>query len=142
MKGTARIAGPDGPIFENIPIHPFTKASAPRYAMMGLTANYALTTWNLHFLVRMTSFPNDGIHGRSSYAIDGPTSPSQSAPPQCTGKTLAYAELRYVAAILLRDYDIEFAPGYDQMAMWRDTREQATAQPGKAISVFKPPSMG
>ncbi|RYP50739.1 hypothetical protein DL768_003799 [Monosporascus sp. mg162] len=59
-----------------------------------------------------------------------------------TGKAPAYAELRYVAAILLRDYDIEFAPGYNPMTVWRDMGEQVTAQPDKAMCVSKPRSTG
>ncbi|CAG9948422.1 unnamed protein product [Clonostachys rosea f. rosea IK726] len=61
--------------------------------------------------------------------------PFSVGPRQCTGKTLAYAELRHVATILLRHYDIEFADGYDPETIMKD---QVTAQPGKVMCVFKP----
>lgn len=57
---------------------------------------------------------------------------------QCVGKGMAYAELRCVLVVLLRDYDIQFADGYDPTTMWRDMRDQVTAQPGQVKCVFKP----
>ncbi|KAK7756273.1 hypothetical protein SLS62_001869 [Diatrype stigma] len=57
---------------------------------------------------------------------------------QCVGKVLAYAELRLVTAILLQHYNVRFAPGYDPEIMWRDMKDQVTAQPGQVFCTFEP----
>lgn len=56
---------------------------------------------------------------------------------QCVGKVLAYAELRLVAATILKHYNVRFAPGYDPEVMWRDMKDQVTAQPGQVLCVFE-----
>lgn len=55
---------------------------------------------------------------------------------QCVGKVLAYTELRLVTATLIKNFYISFAPGYDPDTMWRDMKDQVTAQPGKVECVF------
>lgn len=57
---------------------------------------------------------------------------------QCVGKPLAHAELALVVTTLLRQYNIRFAPGYEPSTMWRDMRDQVTAQPGRVLCVFEP----
>lgn len=57
----------------------------------------------------------------------------------CVGKPLALAQMRFVAAGLLKRYDIQFAPGMgDGEAVVRDLRDQLTARPGELKLVFKP----
>lgn len=57
---------------------------------------------------------------------------------QCVGMLVAYSELRAVTAMLVRDFRLSFAPGYDQDAMWRGLRDQITAQPGQLLCTFEP----
>jgi tryprostatin B 6-hydroxylase len=57
---------------------------------------------------------------------------------QCVGKAVAYVELRVVTAILLKNYNVSFAPGYDPDTMWRDMKDQVTAQPGLVLCTFEP----
>lgn len=61
---------------------------------------------------------------------------------QCVGKTLARVELALVITTLLRQYKVNFAPGYEPSTMWRDMRDQVTAQPGRVICVFEPLGSG
>ncbi|CAH0031673.1 unnamed protein product [Clonostachys rhizophaga] len=129
MTGTARITGPQGMQFENTYIPPFTKVTAPRYGIMRLES--AFPRPNEFIPERWYSLPELVLDRRAF-------TPFSVGPRQCTGKTLAYAELRHVATLLLRHYDIEFADGYDPETMWRDMKDQVTAQPGKVMCVFKP----
>lgn len=55
----------------------------------------------------------------------------------CIGKNLAYAELRYVVALLASKYDVMYAPGEDGRAVERDMVDQFTASPGQLRLVFK-----
>jgi hypothetical protein len=41
----------------------------------------------------------------------------------------------------LKHYDIAFASGYDPDEMWRDMKDQVTAQPGRVLCTFKPRNM-
>jgi cytochrome P450 len=56
----------------------------------------------------------------------------------CLGKSMAMAELRLSTAILLKNYDVSFAPDYDEETMWRDMRDQVTCQPGEVSCIFRP----
>jgi cytochrome P450 len=57
---------------------------------------------------------------------------------QCVGKVLAYVELRLVIANVLKHFHVEFAPGYNPEIMWRDMKDQVTAQPGRLECTFTP----
>jgi cytochrome P450 len=110
MTGMPRSTGPDGLVFGDFHIPPFTKLVAPRYAIMRCKS---LTFHNL----RSTKFrevesaflrPDDFIperwYSRPELIKDQRAfAPFSTGPRQCTGKALAYAELRYVAAMLVRD---------------------------------------
>jgi cytochrome P450 len=63
---------------------------------------------------------------------------TQKGGRQCIGKVLAYTELRLVTAVLLKNYNVKFAPGYDSDIMWRDMKDQVTAQPGEVLCLFQP----
>ncbi|KAI1370297.1 cytochrome P450 [Hypoxylon crocopeplum] len=129
MTGTARITGEQGMTFENVYIPPFTKVTAPRYVIMRLASAFPRPD---EFIPERWYSQPELIRDKRAFA------PFSVGPRQCTGKMLAYVELRHVATLLLRHYDIEFAPGYDPMIMWRDLKDQVTAQPGKVMCVFKP----
>ncbi|KAI1451035.1 cytochrome P450 [Annulohypoxylon stygium] len=129
MTGTGRIVGEQGMTFENNYIPPFTKVTAPRYAIMRLESAFPRPD---EFIPERWYSQPELIRDRRAFA------PFSVGPRQCTGKTLAYVELRHVIIRLLRRYDVDFAPGYDPMTMWRDLRDQVTAQPGKVLCVFKP----
>jgi cytochrome P450 len=55
----------------------------------------------------------------------------------CVGKSLALVELRLTIAVLLKHYDVAFASCYDAEEMWRDMKDQVTAQPGRVLCTFK-----
>lgn len=56
----------------------------------------------------------------------------------CVGKSLALAQMRFVAAALLKRYNIRFAPGSENgKAVERDLRDQLTARPGELILTFE-----
>ncbi|KAI0179154.1 cytochrome P450 [Hypoxylon sp. FL1284] len=129
MTGTPRITGEQGVTFEDVYIPPFTKITAPRYVIMRLES--AFPRPNEFIPERWYSQP-ELVRDKRAFA------PFSVGPRQCTGKMLAYIELRHVATLLLRRYDIEFAPGYDPETMWRDLKDQVTAQPGKVMCMFKP----
>jgi hypothetical protein len=56
----------------------------------------------------------------------------------CIGKNLALVELRLIVAVILKHYDVAFASCYDVDEMWRDMKDQVTAQPGRVLCTFKP----
>ncbi|XXH00984.1 hypothetical protein Hte_007335 [Hypoxylon texense] len=129
MTGTARITGEQGMIFENVYIPPFTKVTAPRYVIMRLESAFPRPD---EFIPERWYSQPELIRDKRAFA------PFSVGPRQCTGKMLAYAELRHVVTLLLRRFDIDFAPGYDPMTMWRGLRDQVTAQPGKVMCLFRP----
>ena len=54
----------------------------------------------------------------------------------CVGKNLALAELRYVAALFVGKYHIEFAPGEDGSKVEKAMKDQFIAAPGGLKLVF------
>jgi cytochrome P450 len=56
----------------------------------------------------------------------------------CLGKSMGFDEMRLSVSMLLRNYDVSFAPDYDEDTMWRDLKDQVTSQPGKLLCVFTP----
>ncbi|OTA54002.1 cytochrome P450 monooxygenase-like protein [Hypoxylon sp. EC38] len=127
MTGNSRITGPNGFVFNDTFIPPFTKVTAPKYIIMRMEAAFA--------------FPNEFIperwYSRPELIRDERAfGPFGFGNRQCVGKSLAYTELCFVIATLLRRYQIRFAPDYDPDTMWRDMRDQVTAQPGQVLCVF------
>ena len=55
----------------------------------------------------------------------------------CVGKNLALAELRYVTALLVGKYIIEFAPREDGSRVEGNMKDQFTAAPGALNLIFK-----
>ncbi|KAI1371223.1 cytochrome P450 monooxygenase-like protein [Hypoxylon crocopeplum] len=129
MTGNSRITGPHGLVLDGTFIPPFTKVTAPKYAIMRMEASFA--------------FPNEFIperwYSRPELVCDERAfGPFGYGNRQCVGKSLAHTELCFIVTTLLRRYNIRFAPGYDPDTMWRDMRDQVTAQPGQVLCVFDP----
>ena len=55
----------------------------------------------------------------------------------CVGQALAIKEMSYVVALMVSKYVVEFAPGEDGMAVWKDMQDNFTAKPGKLDVVFR-----
>ncbi|KAI1395669.1 cytochrome P450 [Hypoxylon fuscum] len=129
MSGAARVTGPQGLMVEKTLIPPGVKVTAPKYVMMRLDTAF----------VNPNDFIPERWYSRPELILDrrafGPFSVGSRA---CVGKPLAYAELRLVVAALVQCFRIEFAPDYDPMTMWRDLKDQVTAQPGEVKCVFTP----
>ncbi|RYP55519.1 hypothetical protein DL769_010135 [Monosporascus sp. CRB-8-3] len=129
MTGTSRITGPEGLMLDNVLIPPYTRVTAPRYVIMRMESAFA----------QPDEFIPERWYSRPELILDKRAfAPFSVGGRQCVGRAVAYAELRCVTTLLLRDFDIEFAPGYDQMTMWRDMKDQVTAQPGQVMCLFKP----
>lgn len=129
MTGGGRITGPEGLWVDGTFIPPFTKVTAPKYVIMRMESAFEL--------------PNDFIperwYSRLELVKDKDAfGPFSFGNRQCVGKVLAYAELRLVAATLLKHYTVRFAPEYNPDVMWRDMKDQVTAQPGQVLCVFEP----
>ncbi|KAI2627965.1 cytochrome P450 monooxygenase-like protein [Hypomontagnella submonticulosa] len=129
MTGGSRITGPEGLLIDGTLIPPFTKVMTPKYVVMRLESAFAYP--NEFIPERWYSRP-ELVHDKRAFA------PFSFGSRQCVGKVLAYAELRLVIAALLRDFTVQFAPGYDPEMMWRDMKDQVTAQPGHVFCVFTP----
>jgi cytochrome P450 len=87
--------------------------------------------------------PNDFIperwYSRPELILDKRAfAPFSTGARYCLGKSMAIVGLRLVVTILLQDYDVSFAPGYDEETMWRDMRDQVTCQPGTVLCIFQP----
>ncbi|RYP06625.1 hypothetical protein DL764_003047 [Monosporascus ibericus] len=129
MTGTSRITGPDGLMLDDVLIPPYTRVTTPRYAIMRMESAFPQPD---DFIPERWYSRPELIRDKRAFA------PFSVGGRQCVGRTVAYTEVRCVTALLLRDYDIEFAPGYDPMTMWRDMKDQVTAQPGQVRCLFKP----
>ena len=55
----------------------------------------------------------------------------------CVGQVLAIKEISYVVALIVSKHDVEFAPGEDGTAVWKEMRDHFTIKPGKLDLVFK-----
>lgn len=55
----------------------------------------------------------------------------------CVGKNLAFSELRFVTALLVKKYAISFAPGEDGKTLTSELKDQFTAAPGELKLEFK-----
>ncbi|KAI1490701.1 cytochrome P450 [Biscogniauxia mediterranea] len=133
MTGGGRITGPRGLLLDDTVIPPFTKVTAPKYVIHRMAS--AFEHPNDFIPERWYSRP-ELIHNKRAFG------PFSFGKRQCVGKALAYVELRLVIATLLQHYDVRFAPGYDPGVMWRDMKDQVTAQPGKVLCIFEPRHLG
>ncbi|KAI1658885.1 cytochrome P450 monooxygenase-like protein [Daldinia decipiens] len=129
MTGLARTTGPNGLVFDGTFIPPFTTIIAPKYVIMRMEAAF--------------EFPNEFIperwYSRPELVRDERAfAPFGFGNRMCTGKSLAHTELCLTISTLLRRYKIYFAPEYDPQTMWRDMKNQVTAQPGRVLCIFEP----
>ncbi|KAI1326662.1 cytochrome P450 [Xylariaceae sp. FL0255] len=130
MTGGNRITGSHGLVVDRVFIPPRTKVTAPKYVIHRSELESVFAQANEFIPERWYSQPAL-IKDKAGYA------PFSHGARYCLGKAMAYAELRLVTAILLKNYDISFTPGYDEQTMWRDMRDQVTYQPGEVSCVFK-----
>ncbi|KAI0399894.1 cytochrome P450 [Xylaria palmicola] len=129
MTGGQRITGPNGMRVGDVLIPPDVKVMCPKYVLHRMESMWVRPD---DFVPeRWTSAP-ELIRDRRAYA------PFSTGARYCLGKSMALNALRLAVAGLLRDYDVAFAPGYDQATMWRDLRDQVTSQPGAVFCVFRP----
>ncbi|ETS74340.1 hypothetical protein PFICI_14206 [Pestalotiopsis fici W106-1] len=129
MSGNARLTGAQGLQVGAVYIPPHTKITAPKYTIQRLSS--AFRSPDEFIPERWYSRP-ELIMDKQAFA------PFSVGNRMCVGKSMAYTELRFVIAMVLRDYNVDFAPGYDPETMWRDMKDQVTAQPGKVMCVFEP----
>ncbi|RYP82600.1 hypothetical protein DL769_001594 [Monosporascus sp. CRB-8-3] len=129
LTGGGRITGPQGLLVDGTLIPPFTKVTAPKYVIHRLAS--AFEDPDEFIPERWYSRP-ELIRDKRAFG------PFSFGSRQCVGKALAYAELRLVTATLLHHYNVRFAPGYDPETMWRDMKDQVTAQPGQVLCIFEP----
>ncbi|TGJ88456.1 hypothetical protein E0Z10_g286 [Xylaria hypoxylon] len=129
MTGGNRITGPNGMLIDDILIPPGVKVTCPRYV--------------LHRMESMWVQPNDFIperwYSRPELILDKRAfSPFSTGTRYCLGKNMALHALRLVVTVLLQDYNVGFASGYDEETIWRDMRDQVTCQPGAVHCIFRP----
>ncbi|KAI3343256.1 cytochrome P450 monooxygenase-like protein [Ustulina deusta] len=129
MTGGNRITGPNGMLIDDVLIPPGVKVTCPKYV--------------LHRMESMWVQPNEFIperwYSRPELILDKRAfSPFSTGARYCLGKNMAMNALRLVVTIILQDYDVGFAPGYDEETIWRDMRDQVTCQPGAVHCIFRP----
>ncbi|KAI1150576.1 cytochrome P450 monooxygenase-like protein [Nemania diffusa] len=129
MTGGSRITGPNGMVVDDVLIPPGVKVTCPKYVVHRMES-----LW-----VQPDDFIPERWYSRPELILDKRAfAPFSSGARYCLGKSMALIGLRLVVTILLQDYDLSFAPGYDEDTMWRDMRDQVTCQPGAVFCVFQP----
>ncbi|KAI1274721.1 cytochrome P450 monooxygenase-like protein [Xylaria sp. FL0933] len=128
MTGSNRITGPNGLLIDDVLIPPGVKVTCPKYV--------------LHRMESMWVQPNEFIperwYSRPELILDKRAyAPFSTGARYCLGKSMAMNALRLVVTIILQDYDVGFAPGYDEETMWRDMKDQVTCQPGAVHCIFR-----
>ncbi|KAI5919296.1 cytochrome P450 [Camillea tinctor] len=129
MTGGSRITGPNGLMVDDVLIPPRTKVTAPKFVIHRMESSFAEPD---EFIPERWYSRPELIRDKRAYA------PFSYGARYCLGKNMAYVELRLVTAILLKNYNVSFAPGYNPDTMWRDMKDQVTCQPGKVYCVFTP----
>ncbi|KAF2995646.1 hypothetical protein E8E13_000561 [Curvularia kusanoi] len=128
MTGNNRISGPEGLWVDDVLIPAEVKVTTPRYVIQRLECAF----------VHAADFIPERWYSRPELILDKRAfAPFSLGAHQCVGKNLAMAELRLSIAVLLQQYDVAFAPDYDPDTMWRDMKDQVTAQPGRVLCTFK-----
>ncbi|GAP88817.1 putative cytochrome P450 [Rosellinia necatrix] len=129
MTGGNRITGPNGMLVDDVLIPPGVKVTCPKYVLHRMESMW----------VRPDEFIPERWYSQPELILDKRAfAPFSIGARYCLGKGMAIAALRLVVTILLGDYDVAFAPGYDEDTMWRDMRDQVTCQPGAVMCVFRP----
>ncbi|GAW16489.1 hypothetical protein ANO14919_059180 [Xylariales sp. No.14919] len=128
LTGAGRITGPSGLLVDDVLIPPNTRVTAPKYTIHRLEAAFQYPD---EFIPERWYSRPELIRDKRAFA------PFSVGSRQCVGKGLAYVELRMVTAILAKNYNVRFAPGYNPDSMWREMRDQVTAQPGPLVCIFE-----
>ncbi|KAI1169042.1 benzoate 4-monooxygenase cytochrome P450 [Nemania serpens] len=124
----SRVVSPDGLTLDGVFIPGGTKICAPRYSIGRLESAYARQD---EFIPERWYSQPELIKDRRAF------SPFGVGRRSCAGKRLAITQLKLVAAVLLKKYNIAPAPGSDNKEGFkRDMRDQLTVDPGKLILVF------
>jgi cytochrome P450 len=63
--------------------------------------------------------------------------PFSFGPSNCVGKALAYQQMRIVVCMLIRAFDMQFAPGYDSSRWEEDLHDFMVIETGKLPVVLK-----
>ncbi|KAH8901372.1 cytochrome P450 [Thozetella sp. PMI_491] len=102
---------------------------SPRYSLARLESSYERATeW---IPERWTTNP-EMVRDARGFA------PFSQGRFNCVGKNLAYSEMRFVLALIVHRFTIEFSPGGDQgMSLFADLKDQFTAAPGRLELAFK-----
>ncbi|KAI1288552.1 cytochrome P450 monooxygenase-like protein [Xylaria venustula] len=129
MTGAHRITGPNGMLIDDVLIPPGVKVTCPKYVLQRME-----TMW-----VQPNEFIPERWYSRPELILDKRAyTPFSTGARYCLGKSMAVNALRLVVSIILQDYDVGFAPGYDEETMWRDMKDQVTCQPGAVHCTFRP----
>ncbi|KAF7512751.1 hypothetical protein GJ744_000318 [Endocarpon pusillum] len=123
MTGGGRMTSAEGLWVDDTWIPGDVKVTASKYVLSRLPAAFGQP--NDFIPERWYSRP-ELIHDERAFA------------PFSVGKGLALVELRLVAAVLLKRFKVRFADGHDPEMLWRNLRDQVTAQPGECWCVFEP----
>ncbi|KAI1172957.1 cytochrome P450 monooxygenase-like protein [Nemania sp. FL0916] len=129
MTGGGRITGPNGMLIDDVLIPPGVKVTCPKYVVHRMES-----LW-----VRPNDFIPERWYSQPELILDKRAyAPFSIGARLCLGKNLTIVALRLVIGIILHNYDVSFAPGYDEETMWRDMKDQVTCQPGALLCTFKP----
>ncbi|KAI0191570.1 cytochrome P450 [Astrocystis sublimbata] len=129
LTGGNRITGPNGMLIDDVLIPPGVKVTCPTYVLHRMESMW----------VKPDEFIPERWYSRPELILDKRAfKPFSFGARYCLGKNMAIAALRLVIATLLQDFNVSFAPGYDEDTMWRDMRDQVTCQPGEVHCVFEP----
>ncbi|KAI0202865.1 cytochrome P450 [Astrocystis sublimbata] len=128
LTGAGRMTGPSGLMVDDVLIPPYTRVTAPKYTIHRLEAAFQYPD---EFIPERWYSRPELIRDKRAFA------PFSVGNRQCVGKGLAYVELRMVTALLLIQYNVRFAPGYDPESMWQQMKDQVTAQPGPLLCIFE-----
>lgn len=129
MTGSNRITGPSGMLIDGVLIPPGVKVTCPKYVLHRMESMW----------VRPNEFIPERWYSQPELILDKRAfAPFSYGARYCLGKNIALVALRLVVAVLLQDYNVGFAPGYDEDTIWRDMRDQVTCQPGQVLCIFTP----
>lgn len=128
-SGGYRETPPEGVVINEKYIPGNTTLVAPRYTIGRLESCFEKAE---EFIPERWYSRPEMVKSRKAF------SPFSQGRYSCVGKNLALAELRYVTAILVKNYTVHFAPGQSVEKVEAEMRDQFTASPGELTLLFKP----
>lgn len=127
--GGYRQSPPDGITIAGTYIPGGVTIVAPRYSLARLESSYkSADKWVPE---RWTTSPEMIIDPRGF-------APFSQGRFNCVGKTLAMNEMRFVIALLISKFHVEFAGNEKGEKLFSDLKDQFTASPGRLDLVFLP----